>query len=296
MPYEGPWRPSDVGTWQQCGHRYELMRERHEKPAWRHPKGLNGTAIHLVVRQIHEEGLWAAPMAEYQERWKAAFVAADEEPYEESDMGVPVWWGKMVDRAGAITELKWDAMAMLSGYAGDPRNKDANLLDIESHWETEIAGVPMRGRIDQVRDLHGLHILDLKTTGMEKPSANFMALWTQGLVYAAAVEKILKERPKTVTWLHMRDYIPYKTRAKAAASPGPRGQVYYTAEVTENGMKSLEKELRMFHDAVRAGRFERRPTPNGCSWCKVADLCVAGFRGAPTVGVPAGMEVADEDF
>lgn len=291
MTFIGPYRASHIETWQECPHRYELLYEQDVKPAWRHPKGLNGTALHDSIRSIHQDELWDLDDAGMRDMWGAAFRHAADEPHELQDVDVPVHWGEFGDMDGALAKMGGDATWMLAGYRDDPRNRDAAVIGLEVAYEIDIGGVPVRGRIDQVRDLDGLHVVDTKSTGMA-PDESFLAVWTQGWIYAKAVERILRERPKTVTWVQLRDYIPYKAKPK----DGPRGRAYYTMDVTDGAMISIEREIKLFHAAVQAGRFERRPSSIGCSYCRVSGRCISGFRDALSDSSLNSLKITEDAY
>jgi len=293
-----PFHPTDLATWQACPHRFDILRMRGEKPSWRHVAALNGTAIHSVVRKIHERALWAAEdEKEIKRLYLSEFQRAIDEPRFPSEANVPVWWGDGRGIEDAILEFGGDAICMLEGYRNDPRNQSARILLCEQTWTATLAGEPWEGTPDQIRFICPGHveIVDLKTDAKRIHPTSLM-MWPQGLTYALGIEigTFTSPEPDThldvqvdrMTWLHLRDYVPYQRRGKRSdgtpyLAGDLRGDAFYSVNVTRQMLESHQREMELFALAVRDDRFERRPAggPLSCAMCKVSDRCLSSFTG-----------------
>jgi RecB family exonuclease len=305
---------TSMQDWQGCGHRFELTELRGAAPQSRSPKAINGTAIHRVIDQVHKHNLWEAGRDTIAEFYAAAFREAIDQPARESEVGVEIAWGEHLDAATAQAAFAGDALAMIDGYRVDVRNRLADLIVSECEWRATFASRAWAGRIDQARRLQDgtVQVVDLKS-GAEKISATALQLWMQGLGYSVALEnaefrhigngngewKPLHLPVSKVTWLHLRDYIPYlrggKTKNGGTYKAGDhRGPAFYNLEVTDQAKRSVLREMQLFSDAVEAGRFERRPSVYQCSRCKVTAACLREF-GVPE-GATSDVEVNGEDY
>jgi len=293
--------PSSLGDWQGCGKRFELAEIKREPPAYRHPAALNGTAIHHVIDLIHREGLWTATPERISALYRDAFLYAESHA-KDHERDVPVRWGDLVDRDGAFREFEPDVLAMLDGYRADVRNRDSKILLSEANWRATFGGHDWEGTLDQAREMWGgsglVHLVDLKS-GAERPHAVAHRMWPQGFTYAMALRDAVFRpvgadewapwRPQQlevgrVSWLHLRDYIPYErasTRGGVSYKKGDlRGPVFYDVEITPARLDSHAREIAMFAEAVKLGRFERRPSTYQCSRCKVFERCLLEFGSA----------------
>lgn len=290
--------PSNLVDWQGCGKRFELITMMDERPRWRNHQAINGTAIHSVIERIHRDGLWDTGPQEIQRLYVDSFAAAILEPKNPNESLSPVFWGDMGDEAGGLAYHAPDSIAMIEGYRGDERNRDAEILLLENTWRATFGGFDWEGTIDQVRRGAGgsIELVDLKT-GKERPGPIPLAMWPQGLTYAMASEHAVfhprgadQHTPWTpmsfkvsrLTWAHLRDYVPYKRSGRTPSgvvykAGDTRGQVFYTIDVKPKVLDAHAREIRMFADAVQAGRFERRPSNHQCSRCTVSEVCLRDF-------------------
>jgi len=104
-----------------------------------------------------------------------------------------------------------------------------------------------------------------------------------------------------VTWLHLRDYIPYRKNGARADGTAyrkgdQRGPAYYSLEVTPQLLDAHAREIALFAKAVEAGRFERRPSNYQCSRCKVTEACLRAFMGSLDAEAVKGLNVTEGDY
>lgn len=296
MPQDVELHPTGMVKYQECGKRFDLETISRVVPQWRVPQALNGTAIHRTIAWFHL-GNWDATEDEVRHKYAESFAKAIEDPYYVEERGVPVKWPDGSDPQFAAAEFAADALEMIEGYRKDPRNRAAKVVAVEVEWSMGWDGFNWAGTIDQIRvEKDRLVVVDLKS-GQNRPPAAFLALWPQGLTYARAVHgdgaehahvsprktfAALPDLPvEKMVWVHLRDYVPYKrktTRQGRVYLAGDlRGQAYYDAPVTPAALQAHAKEMSAFADAVRAGRFDRRPSIQNCARCSVRNVCLATF-------------------
>jgi RecB family exonuclease len=288
---------SDLALYRRCEYRFKLANESETRPSFRHPAALIGTAIHRTIESLHANVAGIATPEDLRAQIELYF---QDEIDHGQDSDIPVLWPLNGDAAKKRQSLLDDAFEMIAGYWIDPRNSEAKLAGLEVEWDCELLGRPFQGRIDQVRVLEDatLQILDLKS-GAERPGETFLTLWPQAHVYAlAAARGALFEGRKVskVTWVHLRDYIPYKINrpAQGIVKGERRGPAFYDVPITERSIASMEQELAGFISALDSDRFPRRPSNHNCSSCPYAAVCLSDFIGGPVPDTK--MEVTDEDF
>lgn len=311
----GRLHPSALEDWQGCGKRFEYAHDPKEKPAFRHPASINGTAIHRVIHLIHLEGLWDASRASIAEAYREAFHWAVENPVREKERGISIWWGELVDEDRAAPEFAADALAMLDGYRADPRNRDAAVLYQEALWRATFGGFDWEGTLDRADDLFDgtVALLDFKSSKDvidEVP----LQMWPQGLTYCMAMRhgvfrpvdaethapwSPISLKVSRVTWVQLRDYIPYlkggKRKDGSTYKKGDyRGQVFHSVDVTDAMLDSHAREIEMLGKAVEGGRFERRPSNHQCTYrCKFNERCIADFT-AGAVKIDPRLAIKEE--
>lgn len=286
MRIDGAFHPSDFEKWRGCDKRFELEVLHGEPSRTLHPKSVNGTAIHTVIEWMHSgiDG-WRPESTDkviVANQYRAAFARAIEHPRMERDRGLPVAWGDYIDEDHARATFATEALDMLKGYANDPRNQTAQIAAMHRQWRAEIDGNMWAGEIDRLDYEPGgtYTICDFKSGAKLNPVP--LAMWHQ-LIYAIGYQMATGNKVKRVRWIALPDYVPYlrsgKTKDGREYRAGQmRGPAYYDVEVNDVVLTGMREEMRMFADAVRAGRFPRRPSNYQCSMCGVSDACVAGFR------------------
>lgn len=308
---------STLDDWRGCGKRFELSTLRRVAPLWRHPAALNGTAIHRLIEAVHAEELWDAPRADMAELYAAAFHFAVECPTYEHERGVPVWWGKAQDERGGMAEYAADALEMIDGYRADIRNRAARLVLSEARWRADMAGHRWAGMLDQARELGdgAVELVDLKS-GRTRLADVPLRLWGQGLGYAialghaefmpmehAAAEpwRSFELKVSRVTWLQLRDYVPYlkggrRSDGTSYVKGDLRGRAHYSVAVTPETLRAQAEEMRLFAEAIAAGRFERRPSNYQCGMCRVQEACLTQFYGTLDEETVRSLRVTVEDY
>lgn len=308
--------PSSLVQWQSCGRQFEIETMRRVPPAWRHPSALNGTAIHRVIDLVHSRNLWNVDRAAIAAVYRECFSWAVLNPVREEEANVPVFWGEHRDEETAFPRLAADGLDMINGYRHDPRNREAKILVSEGKWRATFGGFDWEGTIDQARDLGDgtVQLVDLKS-GQERMNATSLALWPQGFTYVLALAHAvfrpiaadqfapwtpLKLNVSRLSWLHLRDYIPYLKASRRGSVEYKRGDLrgpaFYDVEVTKQALSSHVREIGMFAQAVASGRFERRPSTYQCSRCKVAATCLKDFYGSLDEATIKSLRITEEDY
>jgi hypothetical protein len=240
------------------------------------------------------------PRTAVAEVYADAFSWAITNPVREEECDSPVFWGDMADEATARAAYAADALAMLDGYRADARNRRAKVLVQEALWRATFGRFDWEGTLDRADSLDGggVELLDFKSSRDEIDPVP-LSMWPQGLTYALALGHAvfrpvgagphapwspLALKARKLTWVQLRDYIPYVKRGTrrdgTTYQPGDlRGPVYHSVEVTNAMLESHAREIAMFAMAVESGRFPRRPSNNQCTYrCKFTERCRIDFN------------------
>lgn len=265
--------PSSADTYQRCPRRWRF-RYVDKLPDPPTEAALSGTFAHRVLELLLQE----APEQRTIDRAKA--LARQCWPALESD---PAYRTLGLDPA-AGRAFRWRAWQAIEGLwlLEDPRQVE--VAATEHQVVAQLGGVPFRGIVDRLdRAVDGLVVTDYKSG--RAPGARFAdERLTQVLLYAAAVEATVGERPVAVRLLYLGQRTVERPVADAAL-----------AEVTEG----LTATWSAVQADVVADRFDPRPGPL-CAWCPYADRCPEGLAelrqrdamGALDPRAPAAIHVA----
>jgi RecB family exonuclease len=141
------WSTSALKSIGTCGKQYYLRYRDPESVSELTPPLAFGSSIHKLIELLHTEKIWEERV--WQRRWDDVWY----------DYSSQVNWGN-------YRKISFDKLGpqMIGSYID--KNRDAKVIESEIKFEFEIDGFPVRGVIDQIRQLPGntLQIVDFKTS------------------------------------------------------------------------------------------------------------------------------------
>lgn len=200
-----------------------------------------GTAMHTALKGYFDSVLARRPQSEEQllEIFRQAMT---DQPFEDE------FQRELYLRDGA-EQLR----QFLSTQAAGP---PAQVISTETDFRLNVAGVPVRGRIDRIDRIEGrrVAVIDYKTgSPWEKKDADESL---QLSIYALAARDKLGYEPERLVIYNLAD----NTAVETSRSDG---------ELSE-----AEERVRAAADSIAAGNFD--PNPNhSCRWCDYKNLCPA---------------------
>jgi putative RecB family exonuclease len=239
---------SSIDTFLQCPLKYKLSRiDKLADPPT--PATVLGNFVHSVM-----EDLFALPPEErtpgvvrtlLSERW--------ENEYKEIASSV----------TSELKEMKWKAFWCLENYfeMEDPTKVNVTSENIETELNVEVAGVPIKGFVDQWRDIgNGLLVRDWKTGKSPRRPEWAESKFLQLLIYADGLSSLIGKPAALVSLYFVAD------------------KVKLEKEVTQDALE----EMRAVVARTRAGVLERcetgefEPVPQKlCNWCSYQSICPA---------------------
>lgn len=239
---------SSIETFLQCPLKYKLSKiDKLADPPTVHT--VLGNFVHSVM-----EDLFALPPEERTLRAVRPLLAAR-------------WEGEYKELAASVTEelreMKWKAVWCMENYfkMEDPTQVDVTEANIETELNVEVAGVPIKGFVDQWRELgDGLLIRDWKTGKTPGKPEWAEPKYRQLLIYADGLSTVLDRPAKLISLYFVAD----KTKLER--------------EVTDENLD----EMRAVVAKVRSGVLERcetgvfEPVPQTlCRYCSYKSICPA---------------------
>jgi RecB family exonuclease len=259
-------RQSTIKDYLSCALMYKYKHVQKIPESSRHSAALHGTAIHSVIRKMHE--------VSFEIDLEEAYLQALEEAVGESD--VPIYWKESRERYLA------NALEILEGYKSNPLNRNVEVLYCEVPFRVKIHGHLFTGTIDQLRKYPDgtLELIDLKTA-KQRPAAAALKNDIQLSLYQYALKygqlnvdgDWSKENLeiKYASWYFLRAHELYK-RATANGKAGEqKGDPLRRSQRTPEDLKVFKKELKhLMNVMLKDWAF---PNTNHCCMCSYVDIC-----------------------
>ena len=135
-------RQSTLKTWLSCPLMYRFRHIDKLEPAFRYPGTIHGSALHMVLKQLHE-GEWNGNL-------RALYIKAlNHYLYASDESHIPVRWKR--DMAKEIEALTKNGIEILENYRSKAYNRDAIVLFSEVPFRVKILGYLFTGTMDQCR-------------------------------------------------------------------------------------------------------------------------------------------------
>ncbi len=242
--------PSSASTFEQCARRWKLRYIDHLPD----PPGiaaLTGTFAHRVLERLFQHP------AGQRTRDRAKSLAREVWPETEAD---PHFQALALDDKGG-REFRWKGWIAIEGLWALEDPTRVHVVATEQQVLTQVGEVPFRGIVDRLeRGADGtLEVTDYKSGRAPKPRFSDDRL-AQVLLYAAAIEATMDERPSRARLL----YLGQKTV-----------DVAVTAAAVQPVVDALGVTWQRMQTACSAEVFAPKPGPL-CGWCPYAAQCPEG--------------------
>ena len=284
-------RQSSLKTYLFCPRSYQLRFLEDKSPQFRNSKALFGSAIHELIRQMHE-GDWEMDLLE---SYRQTFEALEQGENAE----IPIRWQNEVGERALFGE---EAVAMLTGYRDKSYNREAEVLLAEAPFTLSGGKQVFTGTVDQVRrNPDGtIELVDFKTSRFAVNQA-FLDVDVQMSLYAAALQqgafrtdeglRMLGILPDRCTWYHLRHHIPYKRKTGLALAGDERGDPRIVTQRTEADLDEFFEDVRMIAEAIDRGLFPKNPNQMHCGFCAYGGAC-----GMAHLAEPTNLNLKEADF
>jgi len=173
-------RQSTLKTWLSCPLMYKYRHIDKLEPAFRYPATIHGSALHLVLKWLHE-GEWKGELKELYTK------ALNHYLYASSESHIPVRWKG--DMHKEIEKLKTNAVEILENYRSKAYNREAIVLFSEVQFRVKILGYEFTGTIDQIRKNKdgSIQLIDFKSSA-QRPNQFAIPNDLQLSLYSYAVK------------------------------------------------------------------------------------------------------------
>lgn len=240
---------SAAGTWSQCPRRWRFryIEKRADPPG---EPALLGTFVHRVLE------LLCAEPADSRDLDRARSLATEAWPETAEDPD----YVALGHDANAQRQFKWRGWTAIQALWQIEDPADVEVRATEAKVEATVGGVPFFGVVDRLDvEAEGLAVTDYKTGKAPRPGDVPKSL-DQVLLYAAAVEDHLGERPAKARLYYL-------------------GSGVHQAEVTDGGLDgAVERFAEAWAGVGRACANDDFPPDTGplCGWCPYVADCPEG--------------------
>ncbi len=270
-----PLRQSTIYGYLRCPYQHHLRTTDPTTQSFQHPAAVFGTAVHDLIRQMHE-GDWDLDLESY---FLEAFDMAEKG-------SKPLRWK---DEAKERAQYLADAVAILDGYRSKDYNRECRVLMAEATFTVRIGRHTVTGTVDQVRKCSdgSIVLVDFKTSKAAPPQM-YVDLDYQLSLYAYALQhgtflvdgKLVtpKITPDRLTLYFLRHHIPYKRATNGKAAGEEKGDPRISTTRTTEQFRVLKKDVNCVARMIRLGIYPRSPDPLKCGCCGYAEACLSAAR------------------
>jgi RecB family exonuclease len=267
-------RQSTLKTWLSCPLMYKYRHIDKLEPAIRYPGTIHGSALHMVLKQLHD-GEWNGDLKTLYTKALNHYLHASEEKH------IPVRWKR--DMHKEIVALKVNAVEILENYRSKAYNRQALILFSEAQFRVKILGNEFTGTIDQVRKNQdgSLELIDFKSSKM-RPNHNAIPNDLQLTLYAYAVKfgELLVDgvwvKPKilvdSVGIYFLRAHEVYKRKVVGKEIGDEKGTPFMRTTKTIQSLRLFRTEIR--HQLSAMVKPWYYPNTASCAFCTYASHCV----------------------
>ena len=287
-------RQSTLKSWLNCPLLYKFRHIDKLEPEFRYPASLHGSALHLVLKWLHE-GEWNSDLEKLYVKAFNHYLFADH------DSHIPVKWKK--DKEADIAALTRNAVEILENYSSKDYNRNTIVLFSEAQFRLSILGYLFTGTLDQVRkNADGsIELLDFKSNA-QRPNSYAVKNDLQLKLYAYAlkfgevlVDGMWVKANMLVDFASiyfLRGHEVYK-RKTANAFPGDeKGDPFIRTTVSLNSLRSFRIEIKSQLSAMLKPWYY--PNTASCAFCAYKSHCISRDENLPTSDVEAAQELLAE--
>jgi RecB family exonuclease len=274
-------RQSTLKTWLNCPLMYKARFIDKIEPSHRYPGTIHGSALHLVLKQLHE-GEWKGDMrALYTKALNHYLYASDEEH-------IPVRWKR--DMHKEIESLKVNAVEILENYRRKAYNQTATVLFSEAQFRVKILGYQFTGTIDQVRKNPdgSIELIDFKSSKM-RPNSYAIPNDLQLTLYAYAIKfgEVMVDgiwiKPNmlvdSVGIYFLRAHEVYKRKTINGNIGDEKGSPFMRTAKSIKDLRVFRTEIRQQLSAMVKPWYY--PNTASCSFCTYSEHCISRNDNVP---------------
>ena len=287
-------RQSTLKTWSSCALMYKFRFIDKLEPAFRYPATIHGSALHMVLKQLHE-GEWSGDLRALYTKALNHYLYAGDESH------IPVRWkGAMHDE---MESLKSNAVEILENYRSKDYNKHAVVLFSEVQFRVKILGYEFTGTIDQVRlnPDNSVELLDFKSSAQRPnyyavPNDIQLTLYAYALKYGELLVDGIWVKTNmlldTVGIYFLRAHEVYKRKTGDALPGDEKGDPFIRTTKTINDLRAFRHEIRSQLSAMVKPWYY--PNTASCAFCSYATHCISRNDNVPVKDADMAHELLAE--
>ena len=270
-------RQSTLKSWLSCSLMYKFIHIDKLEPAFRYPGSIHGSALHLVLKQLHE-GEWHGDLRSLYTEALNHYLYASE------DAHIPVRWKR--DMAKEIEALKINAVEILENYRRKSYNKDALVLFSEVQIRAKILGNYFTGTMDQVRKNQDgtIELLDFKSSKM-RPNRYAISndlqvfLYSYSLKFGELLVDDIWVKPNMLVdsagIYFLRAHEVYKRKVTGKEIGDEKGTPFYMTQKSIQDLRNFRYEVKAQLSAMVKPWYYPNTASGACSYCGYAEHCIS---------------------
>ena len=287
-------RQSTLKTWLSCPLMYKFRHIDQLEPAFRYPGTMHGSALHMVLKQLHE-GEWNGDLRALYTKALNHYLYASDEAH------IPVRWkGEMHPE---IEKLKANAVEILENYRSKDYNKNAVILFSEVQFRVKILGYEFTGTVDQVRlnPDETVELLDFKSSAQRPnyyaiPNDIQLTLYAYALKYGELLVDDIWVKTNmlvdSVGIYFLRAHEVYKRKVPGKEIGDQKGDPFVMTTKSIQDLRAFRQEIRAQLSAMVKPWYY--PNTASCSFCTYATHCISRNDNVPEKDADMAHELLAE--
>ena len=289
-------RQSTLKTWLSCPLMYKFRHIDKLEPSFRYPGTIHGSALHMVLKQLHE-GEWNGDLRALYTKALNHYLYAGDESH------IPVRWKG--DMHKEIEKLKTNAVEILENYRSKDYNKKAVVLFSEVQFRVKILGYEFTGTCDIVRkNPNGtVELLDFKSSAQRPnhyaiPNDIQLTLYAYALKYGELLVDGIWVRPNmlvdSVGIYFLRAHEVYKRKTVNGNIGDEKGDPFIRTTKSINDLRAFRHEIRAQLSAMVKPWYYPNTVSGACSYCSYSEHCVSRNDNVPEKDADMAHELLAE--
>ena len=287
-------RQSTLKTWLSCPLMYKYRHIDKLEPSFRYPATIHGSALHLVLKWLHE-GEWLGDLRELYTKALNHYLYASRESH------IPVRWKG--DMHKEIEKLKRNAVEILENYRSKAYNQEAIVLFSEVQFRVKILGYEFTGTLDQIRKNKdgSIQLIDFKSSAQRPnqfaiPNDLQLSLYSYAVKYGELLVDGNWIRPNLlvdgVGIYFLRAHEVYKRKTVNGNIGDEKGDPFMMTTKSIQELRAFRHEIRAQLSAMVKPWYY--PNTASCAFCSYSQHCVGRHDKVPTRDVEMAHELLAE--
>jgi len=287
-------RQSTLKTWLSCPLMYKFRHIDKLEPAFRYPGTIHGSALHMVLKQLHEGEMDSDLRSLYIKALNHYLYASDE-------AHIPVRWKRDVTKE--IEALTANGVEILENYRSKAYNRDALVLFSEVPFRVKILGYLFTGTMDQCRkNVDGtISLIDFKSSKMRLnqyaiPNDLQLTLYSYALKFGELLVDGIWLKPNmqvdSVGIYFLRGHEVYKRKVTGKEIGDEKGDPFMMTSKSIQDLRAFRHEVRSQLSAMLKNWYY--PNTASCSFCTYATHCVSRNDNVPVKDADLAHELLAE--